>query len=174
MSTLHRSERFVELVVDHQRRLYAYILTLVPDPDVAWDVLQQTNLVLWRDAERFDENTNFYAWACRIAYFQVLNHRDRRRRDRLRFGDNLLEQLGGELQSEVAGADRMLAMRQCVEQLAGDQRDLLRRRYHLNESAAAIANTTGRTTAAVANRLYRIRTALMDCIQRRLSAGMES
>jgi RNA polymerase sigma-70 factor (ECF subfamily) len=174
MSTLPRSDRFVEMVVEHQRRLYAYILTLVPDPDLAWDVLQQTNLVLWRDAERFDEDSNFFAWACRIAYFQVLSHREKVRRDRLRFGEELIDQLGREIQGDVAGADRMAAMQKCVEQLAGDQHDLLRRRYQLNESAAAIANSTGRTTSAVANRLYRIRTALMDCIQRRLTGGIES
>lgn len=174
MSTLHRSDRFVEMVVEHQRRLYAYILTLVPDPDVAWDVLQQTNLILWRDAERFDEDSNFFAWACRIAYFQVLSHRDRTRRDRLRFGEELIDQLGGEIQRDIAGVDRMAAMRKCVEKLPIEQRDLLRRRYQQNESATTIAATTGRTTAAIANRLYRIRTTLMECIRRRLAAEVES
>jgi RNA polymerase sigma-70 factor, ECF subfamily len=175
MSSLERSDRFVELVVDHQRRLYTYILTLLPDPDRACDVLQQTNLVLWRDAERFNEGTNFYAWACRVAYFQVLDHRDRARRDRLRFSQELLEQLTREVDADAAGEpDRLAAMRQCVEKLPVDQRDLLGRRYRESESVSAIAASTGRTDASVANCLYRIRVSLMHCIERRISAEVNS
>lgn len=175
MPSLERSDRFVELVVDHQRRLYTYILTLMPEPDRACDVLQQTNLVLWRDAERFSEGTNFYAWACRVAYFQVLDYRDRMRRDRLRFSHELLEQLTREVDADADGeADRLVAMRQCVEKLPAEQRDLLGRRYRESDSVSAIAASTGKTNASVANSLYRIRVALMHCIERRIATESNS
>lgn len=175
MASVERSNRFVELVVDHQRRLYTYILTLLPDPDKACDVLQQTNLVLWRDADRFSEGTNFYAWACRVAYFQVLDYRDRLRRDRLRFSHDLLEQLTREVEADADGeGDRLAAMRQCVEKLPADQRDLLGRRYRQSESVSTIATSTGRTNASVANCLYRIRVSLMHCIERRIAAEVNS
>jgi RNA polymerase sigma-70 factor, ECF subfamily len=173
-SSLERSDRFVELVVSHQRRLYTYILTLLSDPDRACDVLQQTNLVLWRDAERFNEGTNFYAWASRVAYFQVLDHRDRMQRDRLRFSHDLLDQLTRELHSESdSEGARLVAMRQCVEQLPVDQRDLLGRRYRHGESVSTISASTGRTHASIANVLYRIRVTLMHCIEHRISTGGE-
>ena len=41
-------ERFVTSLTDSQDLLYAYILSLFPDVDLARDVLQETNLVLWR------------------------------------------------------------------------------------------------------------------------------
>jgi RNA polymerase sigma-70 factor, ECF subfamily len=171
MQPNQRSERFVEMIIDHQRRLCAYILTLLPDPNQAYDVLQQTNLVLWRDADRFDEGTNFFAWACRVAYFQVLDYRERSQRDRLRFGDALLDMLTAEFESDgQCESDRLAAMRECVESLPAGQRDLLGRRYQEDESVANIAATTGRTSGAISAGLYRIRMALLDCIQRRLVA----
>jgi RNA polymerase sigma-70 factor (ECF subfamily) len=171
MSAGKRSEEYVELIIAHQRRLCAYILTLLPDPNQAYDVLQQTNLVLWRDADRFDEGTNFFAWACRVAYFQVLDYRERSQRDRLRFGEGLLEMLTEEFESDgQRESDRLAAMRECVESLPANQRDLLGRRYQEDESVAAIAATSGRTAGAISAGLYRIRMALLDCIERRLVA----
>ncbi|MFN7134755.1 MAG: guanylate kinase, partial [Myxococcales bacterium] len=47
------------------------------------EVIQETNLVLWREFDRFQEGTNFAAWACRVALNQVLAWRKKRQRDRL-------------------------------------------------------------------------------------------
>ena len=65
-------EAFVQLMTEHQGRLYAYVLSLLGDPDQANDVLQETNLVLWRNAGEFQMGSNFRAWAFRIAHFQVM------------------------------------------------------------------------------------------------------
>lgn len=174
MASTHRTDTFVELVVSHQRQIYSYILTLLPDPDRACDVLQQTNLVLWRDADRYSEGTNFHAWACKVAYFQVLDFRNKMRRDRLRFSQELLEELERELQSDADDEPRrLIAMRKCVKELSGDHRDLLGRRYGRGESVPAIATTVGRSQASVANALYRIRVALLHCIERRMAAEVE-
>lgn len=46
-----QSPEFIQLLTTHQSRLYAYILTLVFDPNDADDVLQETNTVLWSKAD---------------------------------------------------------------------------------------------------------------------------
>lgn len=84
------SDAFVQLMTEHQGRLYAYVLSLLGDPDQANDVLQEANLVLWRNAGEFQMGSNFRAWAFRIAHFQVMAHRQRQLRDRLVFDDELL------------------------------------------------------------------------------------
>src|SRR5690606_4303558 len=131
-----RSEAFIAEVVASQRRLYAYILTLVPDPNDASDVLQQTNMALWRDSDRFQEGTNFIAWAFRIAYFKVLEHREKSQRDRRRFRDTLLDDLAEESPAYSQESDdcRLDAMKQCLETLPVKHRDLIRRRYSRGES----------------------------------------
>jgi len=171
MQAVRHSDAFLQLVAGNQGRLYGFILTLLPDPNEANEVLQQTNMALWHDAERFVEGTNFIAWAFRIARFMVLEHRERLRRSRLRYTDTLVDDLASEAVafSELEES-RLDAMRHCMERLADDHRNLLHRRYVEGESVAAIASSTGQTANALANCLYRIRRALLDCIQRRLAA----
>jgi RNA polymerase sigma-70 factor, ECF subfamily len=41
-------EELVSLMTQFQGRLYAYILSLIADADAANDVLQETNVVLWK------------------------------------------------------------------------------------------------------------------------------
>src|SRR6202040_3274100 len=64
---------FLRLFLENERRLYAYILTLLANHADADDVLQEASLVMW---DKFDEQhppDHFLAWACRIAYFKVLD-----------------------------------------------------------------------------------------------------
>src|SRR5690606_2200832 len=108
-------------------------------------------------------------------YFQVLDYRDRIRRDRLRFSHDLLEQLTREVEADAdREGDRLVAMRQCMEKLPADQRELLSRRYRNSESVSEIAASTGRTNASIANCLYRIRVSLMHCIERRVAAEVRT
>jgi RNA polymerase sigma-70 factor (ECF subfamily) len=176
MPNVYRSDAFVESLLAIQPRLYAYILTLLPNTQEAWDMLQQTNMALWHDAERFVEGTNFVAWAFRIARFMVLEHREKRSRDRLRFGDSLIDELAS-VASDGSNEDaemQLAAMRQCIDQLPEGQQGLIRRRYTDGESLSTIAASIGDVPNVVANRLYRIRYSLWKCIQRRLVAeGLE-
>lgn len=69
-------QEYVKLMTDHQWPLRGFILSLMPgSPDVG-DVLQETNLVLWQKRRQFKLGTNFFAWACRIARYEVMHHRD--------------------------------------------------------------------------------------------------
>src|SRR5687767_8306659 len=76
-------EEFVRLLSQNQRRLLLYVLTLVPRLNDAEEVVQETNLVLWRDYANFQPGTNFVAWAFKVAFFQVLAWRKKKQRDRL-------------------------------------------------------------------------------------------
>jgi RNA polymerase sigma-70 factor, ECF subfamily len=170
LSVENRSFQFAELVLSNQRKLYAYILTLVPDPDSACDVLQQTNMVLWRDSKRFSEGTNFLSWAFRVAYFQVLDYREKRQRDRLRFDRELLDELAAESQQATNEVDlRVEALRKCLSDLPQGQRGLVNRRYGEGLSVAAMAKEEGQTAGSLAVYLHRIRRALLDCVQRRMA-----
>ncbi len=50
-----------------------YIYTLVHISTDSDDLLQQTNLLLWKKHLEYKLGTNFMAWACRIAFFNVQN-----------------------------------------------------------------------------------------------------
>ena len=97
-----RVDEFVRLLAQNQRRLFIYVHTLVPHHADAEEVLQNTNLVLWREFGTFQPGTNFAAWSCRVALNQVLAWRKKRQRDRLQFSDEFLTTVADEVQSTGA------------------------------------------------------------------------
>ena len=86
-------DQFITHLTAAQPSLWAYVFSLLPDHGAAQDVLQETNLTLWRKANEFQTGTSFLAWSCQVAYFHVLSHRRRVRRDRLVFDEEVLAYL---------------------------------------------------------------------------------
>jgi len=172
VSVDERDEQIVQLIAGCQDRLYAYVLTLVPDRTAAGDILQETNLVLWRRRQGFTIGTSFTAWAYKTAFMQVLAHRRDRGRDRhVFFSEELMGQLAGEAQrdaEEIPG--RQAALRGCLAKLSDRQRWLIAQRYSSGNSIKVIAEMTGKTIGAITTTVYRIRNALRECITRTLAA----
>lgn len=172
MKGLRESDEFVRLMTEHQGRLFAYILSLLGDPDAANDVLQETNVVLWRDSREFRLGSNFKAWAFRVAHFQVMAWRQRQIRDRLVFEDDLIEVLA----FAARDADETFEARQklltgCLEKLTLPHRELIRRRYAEGTPLKSIAEEHGMTANAVMQSLFRIRQSLMHCVARFAEGG---
>jgi hypothetical protein len=55
----------------HERLVYGFMLSLVPNWADADEILQETNIRLWDEFEKFVPRTNFAAWAVRIARFSA-------------------------------------------------------------------------------------------------------
>ena len=170
MSHTESNSRFSDQLVGIQKGLYAYILTLLPWPEEANDVLQQTNLVLWRDADRFQPGTDFRAWAYRVAYFQVLAQRRKVQRDHLRFDDTLIKNLAANMDRETVYAEEeAFALRDCMKLLPEIDRELICRRYDAGVSVKVMAADLNQSPNAVAVKLHRVRQKLLDCLQQRVS-----
>src|SRR5262245_16549035 len=68
-----KSKLFLRLFLQNERRLYGYILTLLPNRADADDTLQEASLAMW---DKFDAKAppgDFLAWARRVAYYKVLD-----------------------------------------------------------------------------------------------------
>lgn len=163
---------FVQQVNASQRSLYAFILSLLPRREEAYDVLQETNLVIWQKRADFAQGTNFFAWASQIARNKVLMHRRKMRRDRLCFDDLLVGKLADDVADKSFFGEHWLPpLWQCVDKLGEEDRLLLEKRYVDGLQARHIANQVGRSPGAIAQALYRIRLTLMRCIDAALQAG---
>ena len=57
------ADDFVQQLTANQNRLYGYIFSLLGDHHRANDVLQETNMVLWRKAAEFQTDRDFIPWA---------------------------------------------------------------------------------------------------------------
>lgn len=160
------AERFVQLLTSHQQTLYAYIRTLLPEADVASDVLQETNLVLWQRAGEFAPGSNFGGWARKVAYYQVLARYRDQGRERMTFDTELVAVLAREQEEQLSRyEERQRALQHCLSRLSEPSRDLIRRRYAPGGSVQVIAQELGRSVGAISQALYRIRQSLVDCLQ---------
>jgi RNA polymerase sigma-70 factor, ECF subfamily len=165
------SADFVRQLADVQRGLYTYILQLLPNYHDADDVLQTTNLVMWSKREQYEPGSNFAAWAAKIAYFEVLNHRKRQMHSRLRFNEMLVEQISREATDDFPQPDAVLQMlRQCMEKLSPADRNLIEMQYAEALAARQIAERVHRSPGAIAQSTHRIRMLLLKCIEEKQSA----
>ncbi len=147
--------------------LYAYIVSLVRNPTDADDVLQETNLVLWRKAGEFDATRPFLPWALRIAQFQVMAQLKKYRRSKLVFDDDLLKLIADEGIEEFADTDpRRMALAGCLQKLPDAQRVLVAERYEPGGSVNSMAEMRRTTPKALSEMLRRIRHSLMLCIEK--------
>ena len=163
---------FVLEIIGAQGRLYAYILSLLLDRDRAHDVLQQTNLILLEKESEFQWGTNFGAWACSVAFYEVLSERRSRSRDRHLFNDDLLALIAVDAEAESLSVDqRREALEKCLQTLTRPQRNLLTARYGPGGSVEGMAEALKKTPGAVSAMLHRIRAKLAKCIEYRLQAA---
>jgi len=167
----HQDEAFVTQFTACQSRLYAYILSLTADREQAREVLQETNLVVWRKAGDFEPGSNFIAWVFAIARYQVLAYRQKIARDKLVFDDELLTGMADIFEEDDAFDARQDALATCIEQVAPHHRNMLRIRYSDGVSVKEMATQLDKSANAVAKVLHRTRLALLDCIEKRLSEG---
>lgn len=166
---ISKSSEFAKLYAGHQGRLFAFICSLVGRQDMASEILQETNVVLWEKQEEFQIGTNFTAWSFRIARYQVMAARKKATRDRLVFSQEAIDLMTGEVaQFSEQHEARLQSLASCLDQLSGANADVIRRRYRENQQVNEIAAVMKRSVNAVHVQLHRIRAALLECVERQL------
>jgi RNA polymerase sigma-70 factor (ECF subfamily) len=161
---------FVQLFARHEPALRSFVRPLVSTWDDMDEVIQQACVVLWLKFRDFEEGTDFLAWACTIARFEVLKLRRRQARDRHKFGDELITLLADEGAAESARREReRRALDLCIERLPERQRELIQRCYSGVSTIKEVAESLGRSATGLYKALDRIRLLLLECIERTLA-----
>ena len=126
-----RAEEFAELYSSCQHRLYVYIVTLIGNHFDAHDVLQDTNLVLWRNLTNSSEARDFIAWAREVARYRVLRYRQLHANDTPTLEPFVLDVLANRLNNinERSDSPYSAALPDCIERLSDGDRELVDLRY---------------------------------------------
>jgi RNA polymerase sigma-70 factor, ECF subfamily len=161
----HRLDAVLEQFARHQRRLYLYIVGLVGSPADAEEVLQETNIIVWKKCEQFEPGTDFRAWVFRIALLEARKVHERRRKRGVGLSDELLEQLATTYERE----EDMLEIRRarlagCLEKLKPADRQLVGDVYGRGVEIATMAERSGREPTSIYRSLRRVRRLLADCV----------
>ncbi|HWL10206.1 MAG TPA: sigma-70 family RNA polymerase sigma factor [Planctomicrobium sp.] len=168
-------DTFLRLYLEHERRIHAFIVSVLGNLADADDVLQETGLLLWQKFDQFEPGTDFLAWACRIAQFRSLKSLEKRRQSRLTFRPEVLEAVYEEVRLTGPLLEtRHQALVRCLDRLPSGDRDLLRLRYTEGFSPKEISTQVGRSVHAIYKSLNRIREALLSCIERRLTGELRT
>src|SRR3954451_13479307 len=118
MDADRRHDQFVERFVRSQDRIYAYVVTLLPNRADAEEVFQQTCLALWKKWDQFDPARDFVAWACGMAHYEVRNFLRRPDRGRVYLSEDALSEVAeARLDAHDALEDRRRALQKCLDGL---------------------------------------------------------
>ncbi|MFC4992128.1 sigma-70 family RNA polymerase sigma factor [Rubritalea tangerina] len=166
-------QEFVSLLTEHQDTIRLYIRSLVPSHVDPRDILQEVNIMLWQKMHDFKLGTNFGAWACTVAYYAVLNHRKKMKREGFMiFNDELSSVLLNQMSEQEVESPReqMQALTRCLQEVSPDNLKLLQARYDKNgPSVEDLSKETGRSLNTLYVGLSRLRVSLKNCIQGRLA-----
>lgn len=161
-------QRFTELFLTHQNRIYRFICAMVPNGTDVDEIFQQTSLTLWEKWESFDLDREFLPWAFGFARNHACNYvrKQVRRGEKVSLSPELMATLAAEYESRSDELQvRRQALRGCLAKLREDQRRLLEARYNCAASMESVAADAGMSVAAAYKAISRIRKSLRGCVR---------
>jgi RNA polymerase sigma-70 factor (ECF subfamily) len=168
---MNRQDEFLKLFLKHESDVKAFIGSLLLDGHMRDDAFQEVALTLWREMDAYDWQRPFGAWARGIAARKILQLRDQMARFPVAFSPETIQGILDAFErTEETTSGKMNALRECLQELPRESRDLLVLRYERSLDCAEIARKTSRTLASVYQALSRIRARLEECVRARLAA----
>lgn len=170
-------EEFVNELTASQPALQAFIASLMPGDPGTDDVLQRTNLTLWRKRETYRSGSNFRAWAFECAKWTMRAYfKEKQRGSWLVVDEDLTRAVTERMleQTPKSPDAPQAALRMCLERLRPIDRDLLLSHYEEGETLAECAKRSGRTPGTLKVTLFRLRALLRRCVSDRLATGAAS
>ncbi len=166
----HSQEQFLRLLMLNDKRIYAYILSFVPNAADADDIMQEASAVMWRKFSSFIPGMDFVAWALTIARYQILSYFKKKKSRKLCLSEALAESLEQEVVRTLPEMDRRMgAMKQCIDKLAQMDRYILKLRYEKDLTLENIGAHISKSTRATYYALVRIHRNLLQCIKQTLA-----
>ena len=166
-----RDELFADLVKEHQVSLRVFVRSLGVESGWVDDLAQDTFVVAYREMDSYDPDRDFGKWLRGIARNLVRNElRKQGRHHRIlheSLSQHLLELAENEKDREV-DVTQLSALRDCVEQLPGRSRELVRSRYYEGWDATILADKFEMKAPTVRQTLLRIRRQLYQCVNQRV------
>jgi RNA polymerase sigma-70 factor (ECF subfamily) len=165
-------EQFNQVVHETERYVRAYLAGLgVPRTDVD-DLAQDVYVEFYRGMNRVPDNVPVKAWLKGIARNLAMSwFRKNKREDghlRAKMAETLdrVESMWSEL---ISDSRTFGALDGCLEEMPEEHRALVRMRYEQAFSCESIAERANKSTRAIYMKLHRLRHALRDCVEMKLS-----
>ncbi|QDU90817.1 RNA polymerase sigma factor CnrH [Pirellulimonas nuda] len=164
-ASLKAADEFVRLFSLNEKTVRRYAMSLLADWSAVDDVMQNASIAMLRKFDEYDPAQPFAGWACRFAYYEVLEWR-RRAAKRRCFSLSTIELLADRPAEFPREAEsRLNSLRQCMAKLSEPDVELIKLRYATSRSVREVASTMGVTAKNLYKKLARIRRNLLACIE---------
>ncbi len=163
------TDYFVRQLINHRKRIYAFILTLVGNSSDADDIMQDTAALMWLKYHQSEEIGDFSALGMRIAHLKVLEFRKKQYKTKIHFNSQLFESiLGGAVTVEENLDERFEALKKCLSKLDETSRKLVQAQHQKGQTIKDIAASIKMSQHVAYKRIGKIHDQLLQCVNRTL------
>jgi RNA polymerase sigma-70 factor (ECF subfamily) len=155
MATLYRA---------FKRRVYAFVLTILKDPERAQDVVSDTLFEVWRNPAGFRGESRFSTWLLGIARYKALNVIRSRVHDHEELTEDLVCPTGEPMEHASEHELRRLVLEH-LSALPQEQRDCLYLMCYEGWSVKDLANVQGCPENTIKTRLFHGRGKLRESLR---------
>lgn len=155
------------------RRIFAFAINRMHDPDEAETVVTDTLWEVWKQPERFDGSCKLSTWVLGIAHYKMLNVWRSRG-----VPTESLDDDAELVESDTLGPfdarlrdEEQAQVRRCIEGLSDAHREVLECVYFQDMSVLEAAAALGCPKGTVQTRLHHARHNLRKSLERALGAG---
>ena len=165
---MSQKDDFLRLFLKYNGQLYSFIYTLVPNHADAEDFLQETASTLWQKIDEFEDNSNFLAWAKRVAKYKILNFYTKIK-EGLILDEGMIDKIARCNEKLLEQHDlRKAAVQGCLKKMDINNIRLILLRYHHNLSLKKIAEQTGMSVNTLYKKMSMLLSSLRDCVHKTL------
>ena len=120
------------LVRKYQKQIYWHVRRIVIDHDDSDDVVQNTFIKIWKNINKFREESKLFTWIYRIATNEALNFLKRKRQKLFIPLVNVEERLSNSLSDDIYfnGDEIQLKLQKAILQLPEKQRLVFNMKYY--------------------------------------------
>ena len=165
-------EAYGILIRRYQNRLVSFLNRIVGNVETAHDLTQEVFIKVYDALDRYDPTYKFSTWIFRIAHNRAIDHLRKRRlpttsMQKTNPRDDTTYQLPLESRDpspyrDIRNRERGEAIREAIEELPEDYRELISLRHYAELSYDEIATLKEMPLGTVKNKLFRGRQMLKD------------
>jgi RNA polymerase sigma-70 factor (ECF subfamily) len=159
------------LFLRHQNRVFRFIQRIVRNEAVAEELTNEVFLDVWQHAQSYEGRSSVTTWILAMAHNRAVSAL-RKRREEAWNEDEASQIPDGADNSEVVvqKADKGRLLRQCVEALPADQREIMDLVYYHERSIAEVSTILGLPEGTVKTKMFNARKRLSELLK---AAGVD-
>lgn len=150
----------------YANHLSSFVQNYLADPQEAADIVHETMLEVWRNADRFKGKSTVKSWVFSIARNKAIDHNRKGAR-------SVLGEIDTEIPDETPNPQQIVEafqdaerVRACIEGLNEIQKSAIHLAFYEDFSYSQIAEIENCPTGTVKTRIMAAKAALLRCLQR--------